>query len=91
MLKKDKKAALGEAMTWVVATIIVFVVMSIFIYASQILATYKTLTITSGEVHIDVSSRLDVKTELALKINDDNEDEIEEWIEKPPPWLEKNE
>ena len=92
--KMNKRAGMGEAMTWVVATIIIFVVLAIFVYAANVMGTYRSYTISSGEIKLDVRSQITTKTEIAFsksnlassQIND-----IKEWIGKAGEVWEKNE
>ncbi len=90
MLNKiNKKASIGEAITWVVATIIVLVVLLIFIYASNFLGGWNKYTgaTPGGKREVEVSSQLTTKTEIAFArakelkiITLKEEKEIEKWI-----------
>ncbi len=46
---KNKKAAIGATMTWVVATIIILLVIILFVYAARLLAEKKNLEFSSGQ------------------------------------------
>jgi hypothetical protein len=85
--KGTKRASVGEAITWVVATIIILVVLLIFIYASNVLGLWKTYKISSGEVSADIDSQLTTKTEIAFAkaekvnmISPEEETGINNWI-----------
>jgi len=75
----NKKAQVGESITWVVATIIVIVLLLIFIYASILLS--KTKSLESGKENSEYSfDWINSKTQIAYSINDKNKDKIEDWI-----------
>ena len=84
----NKKAGVGEAITWVVATIIVLVVLLIFIYASNALGGWNKYTgkTPGGEISIEIN-QLATKTEIAFAkakhhnfITETDETEINKWI-----------
>ena len=74
----SKKAQVAEAMTWVVATIIIIFILILFIYASSILGTFNYVSVE--KLKYGESDLLNVKTELALGKNHLNEPKIKEWI-----------
>lgn len=73
-----KKAAIGETMTWIVATLIILFVLTIFIYASGAMGMIKS--VSSGEVEVEGMDLLETKTSIALSINSTNENKITTWI-----------
>lgn len=77
---RSKKAEIGEAMTWIVATLVIIVVMTIFIFASGKLASLKSLGVDSGDPDVKLGELLPVKTEQALFLDNSNEKWIKEWI-----------
>jgi len=78
--KINKKAQLGEAITWVVATIIVFVILVIFIYAANAMGKLRSYFVSGGQASNEVGSMLKTKTELAFNLNNQNKIKIENWI-----------
>ncbi|GBE19806.1 hypothetical protein BMS3Abin17_00535 [archaeon BMS3Abin17] len=80
----NKKAQIGETMTWVVATIIVIVTLIIFIYASTLLG--KTSEITRENYNVEVDKQADwinTKTSLAHEVaNNKNKEVIDNWIKE---------
>lgn len=77
----NKKAQIGETLTWVVATIIIVVVLLIFIYVSIALGKSKavdTIKIKTEESSVDW---IEVKTNLAYSLNNENQNKINEWID----------
>jgi len=76
-----KKGEIGESITWVVATVIIIVVLTIFIFASSVLADLQSITVKSGEVDVLYSS-LRAKTNNAFKENELNKQKINDWIEE---------
>ncbi|MFH1503547.1 MAG: hypothetical protein ABIE36_02730 [Candidatus Diapherotrites archaeon] len=79
--KLNKKAQVGETITWVVATIIIIFILLTSVYVSILLGKIKSIKsspkLDLGESSIDW---IDVKTEIAYKINNKNKDKIENWI-----------
>lgn len=76
---KNKKAAIGETMTWIIATLIILVVLSIFIYGSHLLGKFKY--VSSGEIEVeDGKDLLKTKTDVALSKNRANTNRIKTWI-----------
>jgi uncharacterized protein YpmB len=76
----NKKAQVGESITWVIATIILIILLIISIYASIALASTKSLkfnTNTDSEQAVDWIS---YKTQMAYSINNNNKNKIEDWI-----------
>lgn len=77
--KLNKKGQIGEALTWVIATIIIFIVLAIFIYAANAMGFIRAYTVSSAVVS-DIGSQVEVKTDLAFEINLDHQDTIKTWI-----------
>lgn len=75
----NKKGEIGESITWVVATVIIIVVLTIFIIASNILGGFSKVSVSSGERTLNAGSYLDIKTNLALRENFDNIKTIKDW------------
>jgi len=80
----NKKAQIGETMTWVIATIIIVIVLIFFIYASSFLAqknkkveVSKFLASLSGD---DLGTLLETKTSLAYGLSRENREIIDNWI-----------
>jgi len=76
----NKKAQIGESITWTAATLILIAILLIFIYASIILSGTKSFEspkeISSG----DSVNWIEAKTILAYTLNDKNKMQIQEWI-----------
>ncbi len=84
----NKKAGISEGITWVVATIIVMVVLAIFIYAANAMGTFRTYSLSSGEIKVEVDSQLKIKTQIAFEksegiISSDEQIFIENWLKEP--------
>ena len=77
---KNKKAQVGESVTWIVATIILVVVLLIFIYASVVLSKVKVFRINIQEDLDNSVDWIDSKTEMAYSINDNGKNRIEGWV-----------
>ncbi len=78
---KNRKAQIGESISWVVATLIIIFVLLIFVYFSVILSKTKSLKLETKETSEDSSSNwIDTKTEIAYQINSANKNKIENWI-----------
>ncbi len=84
----NKKAQVGETMTWIIATVIVIVILIVFIFVSSSLASLKgiekfTKSIFGGDdVLVLKMDWIKVKNSIAFGINSDNEEFIKNWIEK---------
>lgn len=78
---KNKKGQIGETLTWVFATLIIVLVLALFIIASTVLGKTKNLAsnrnVDIGDSKIDL---IKTKTEIAYTLNNQNKNEIEEWI-----------
>jgi hypothetical protein len=83
---KNNKAQVGESVTWIVATVILIIILIVFIYASIILSESKNLKSKKNSDSGEYLDWINVKTEMAYSINDQNKDKIRVWILK-----EKNE
>lgn len=76
----NRRAQVGESVTWVVATIILIIMLIVFIYASILLSKIKYLKFdikTSSQSSVDW---INSKTQIAYSINSNNKNKIEEWI-----------
>lgn len=78
----NKKAQVGETMTWVVATIVIIVILILTIYVALILA--KTKAIEIGDLKVkEGEDILNVKTSLAHELaNNKNKAAINRWLEE---------
>jgi hypothetical protein len=79
--KKNRKAQIGETLTWIIATLIIVLILFIFIMASIALGKAKNL---NSNRNVDIgNSKIDLiktKIEIAYGINSQNRNKIEEWI-----------
>lgn len=80
MLNNNKRAQVGESITWVVATIILIVVLIIFVYVASALAKVKEIKLTNSEDLENSVDWIDSKNQIAYSINSNNKMWIEEWI-----------
>jgi ABC-type phosphate transport system permease subunit len=78
--KKNKKAQVGESITWIIATIILVVILIIFIYASVALSKTKSFNSDVKEKLTDSVDWINSKTEMAYSINDNGKNRIQTWI-----------
>jgi hypothetical protein len=81
ILKCNKRAQIGETITWVVATLIIVAILVIFVVISIALGKTKNLAsnrnVNVGESSLDL---IKTKTEIAYTLNSQNKNKIEEWI-----------
>lgn len=81
-LEKNRKAQVGEIVTWIVATLIIIVVLITFIYASSILAQ-KTKIIKVKNLKIGLEEEadwLETKTSLTYSLaSEENKQIIDTW------------
>lgn len=83
---RNKKAQIGETLTWVVATLIIIFILIVFIYASVLMSKVKAinpkrLSIKFTETESEINW-IEVKTIFAYSINDENKNKIELWIKE---------
>jgi hypothetical protein len=84
--RKNKKAQVGETMTWIVATLVIVGVLLVFVYASIALA--KAKSVKPSKINSLVSSQIDkvnmtwveAKNEMAFTRENSNRGKIEGWI-----------
>lgn len=82
----NRRGQLSDAMTWVVATVIILVLLVVFVYASNILGKVNKIetgvkSLAKGEVEENIDFFYE-KTKIAYKINDENKNQIDSWIEE---------
>ena len=76
----NRKAQVGETITWIIATIVLIVILMVFIFISSTLAKTKSLKVN---IKIDSQDSFDwigSKTEMAYSINSANKNRIDGWI-----------
>jgi cell division protein FtsB len=81
----NKKAQVGETLTWAIATLIIIVVLIVFIYASVGMAKTKGVfskSTDSEEASAGQSEWITLKNALAFSVNNKNQKEIEEWLDE---------
>lgn len=85
--KLGKKGQVAETVTWVVATVIIVVTLIIFIFISSQVSkstSWKEIKVEAQSFFLDngekITKRLDTKNNLALSINENHKDKINEWI-----------
>ncbi|MCK5149779.1 hypothetical protein KAJ87_02545 [Candidatus Pacearchaeota archaeon] len=82
----NKKAQLGETMTWIVATLIIIVILLIFIYVSSVLSGIKKIGISDLKFDLDEKKDfISSKTTFAYLNKEISEEEtklIKNWIEE---------
>jgi hypothetical protein len=81
---KSKRAQTGETITWIVATIVIIGILLIFTLVSSIFAKENGMVVSFSRVFssddLTDTNWIKAKTDLALKINDNNKNKIEQWI-----------
>ena len=80
---KYKKAQISDTMTWIVATIVIIVSLSFFVFLANLLAqggAIKDIVDTAFSAEFDLDKGIKTKTDLGLKINPLNEEKINNWI-----------
>lgn len=79
---KNKKAQVGETITWIIATVVLIVILIVFIFISAALSKTKFLNVNIKANLEDKTDWIDMKTEIAYSINSENKNRIELWISK---------
>ena len=83
MLNKNKTAQLSDAMTWIVATLIIILILVIFIFASETITKYKSissLNLIGDENSDDTIDIIKMKNSFAFEKNKNNQLKIEAWL-----------
>lgn len=80
----NKRAQIGETLTWVIATLIIIFILVVFVYASVLMGKAKTINANKlsakfSETKSEISW-IEMKTFFAYSINDENKNKIESWI-----------
>ena len=85
-LKSNKKAQLGETMTWVVATIVIIGILLIFTFISSVFAKSNGMIVSLKRVfssdEITEVNWVKEKTDLAYGHKLSNKEIIDNWIKK---------
>ncbi len=78
----NKKAQVGETITWIIATIVLVAILITFIFISASLSKVKSLKTTSQSDSSKEVDWINTKTKLAYSINPENRNIITLWISK---------
>ena len=79
---KNKKAQVGETVTWIIATIILIAILIVFLFISVSLSKLKMF---KADIKVNSEDSVDwmgLKTEMAYSINSENKNRINLWISK---------
>ncbi len=83
---KFKRAQISETMTWIVATIIIIVSLTFFVFLADVLAQEGAIKNFADKTTSGVSFELDkevkAKTNMAFELNSLNKEKINNWISK---------
>lgn len=83
---KNKNAEVGLTMTWVIATIIIIISISFFIFFADLLAKKSAIKSTIDKIgtseDFEFSEWIKEKTKLAFGLNTNNNEKINSWIQK---------
>ena len=80
----NRRGILSDAMTWIVATIVIVILLIIFIYSANILGKANALRQNAKEILINDNSEGNIdlfeeKTLMGYKINLENKEKIDLW------------
>ena len=75
----NKKAQVGETMTWIVATVIIIVILILTLYTSAVLSKMKAVKYDPLTKKID---RVGQKITFAYNVDSSNAKFIEDWIKE---------
>jgi len=80
MFKNNKKAQVGETLTWIIATLIIIITLIIFIYASSVLPKEHISPKVNVEDEVD---GIEMKISFAhFLAQNKNKELIDDWIKK---------
>lgn len=80
-MRKNKKAQVGETLTWFISTIIIIFILLVAVYAASILGKARSLS-DSGKIDDSEENWIKVKNDLGFENNDSNKEKINLWLEK---------
>lgn len=79
----NKRAQLSDAMTWIVATLIIIFILVIFIFASETIAKWKSISSLNAigdENSENTTNIIKMKNSFAFEKNKTNQLKIEVWL-----------
>lgn len=79
---ENKKAQVGETITWIIATIILIGILIVFLFISVSLSKLKSF---KADIKVNSEESIDwieLKTEMAYSISSENKNRINLWISK---------
>ncbi len=79
---ENKKAQVGETITWIIATIILIGILIVFLFISVSLSKLKSF---KADIKVNSEESVDwieLKTEMAYSISSENKNRINLWISK---------
>lgn len=76
----NKRAQVGESITWVIATIVLIAILIIFIFASVALSKVKSIKINLKANSEESVDWINSKTQMAYSVNSVNKNKISLWI-----------
>ena len=79
---ENKKAQVGETITWIIATIILIGILIVFLFISVSLSKLKSF---KADIKVNSEESVDwieLKTEMAYSINSENKNRINLWISR---------
>jgi biopolymer transport protein ExbB/TolQ len=79
---KNKKAQVGETITWIIATIVLIAILMIFIFTSLALSKLKLFKVNLKTDSVERINWIGEKTEMAYSLNSENKNRIQLWISK---------
>lgn len=87
MLRCNKRAQTGEAITWVVATLVIIGILLIFTLVASLFAQANGAIVSLGRVFDSTElgegkDWIGQKIEFAFKLDSSNKPEINSWVEK---------
>lgn len=78
----NKKAQVGETITWVIATIVLIAILIVFIFTSLALSKLKLFKVHLKTDSAEGTDWIGAKTEMAYSLNSENKNRIQLWISK---------
>jgi uncharacterized protein YpmB len=79
-MRNNKRAQVGEFLTWIIATIVLIAVLIIFIYVSSVLSVTKYLKANLSDDSEESVDWVTSKTQFAYTISSMNKNRIQGWI-----------
>jgi|GEM_PF-1225625 len=68
IIKRDKRAQIGETLTWIIATLVIIGILLLFIFFSSLMSKVKAIRVGNLETDVKITNVLKEKTSFAHQL-----------------------